>query len=127
MVKNCHIFIFFNLNFVVLPGGATVELQLCVRVIALIFFTHPGDKGEVLVVLHPERPGEQEVDKPAVFEGEAEVVAVAQPEGVGLDRGGFDDAVEVHPFTLVFLEDPGGDQLGAVLAAKPFSNLRQKK
>lgn len=113
------------LNLVVLVAGATVELQLRVRVITLVVLTHPGNKGEVLVVRQPERAREQEVDKVVVFEGEAEVVTVAQDEGVCLDRRGLDDAVEIHPLFVVLLEDPGGDQLGAVVAAVAFSNLKQ--
>lgn len=114
------------LSFVVLVCGATVELQLGVRVVTLVVLAHPGDEGEVLVVLNPERPREQEVHEAAVLEGEAEVVEVAQHEGVGLDRRGFDDAVEHHPVAVV-LEDAGGDQLGAVVAAVAFTDLRQKR
>lgn len=44
------------LSFVVLVGGATVELQLGVGVITLIVLAHPGDEGEVLGVLNPQRP-----------------------------------------------------------------------
>lgn len=114
------------LSFVVLVGGATVELQLGVGVITLIVLAHPGDEGEVLGVLNPQRPREQEVHEATVFEGEAEVVEVPQDEGVGLDRRGLDDAVENHPITVV-LEDAGGDQLGAVMAAVPLTNLRRKR
>lgn len=114
------------LSFVVLVCGATVELQLGVRVVTLVVLAHPGDEGEVLVVLNPERPREQEVHEAAVLKGEAEVVEVAQHEGVGLDCRGFDDAVEHHPVAVV-LEDAGGDQLGAVVAAVAFTDLRQKR
>ncbi len=74
------------LSFVVLVGSATVELQLGVGVVTLIVLAHPGDEGEVLGVLNPQRPREQEVHEAVVFEGEAEVVEVPQDEGVGLDR-----------------------------------------
>lgn len=114
------------LSFVVLVGSAAVELQFGVGVITLIVLAHPGDEGEVLGVLNPQRPWEQEVHKAAVFESKAEVVEVPQDEGVGLDRWGLYDAVKNHPITIV-LEDAGGDQLGAVVAAVPLSNLRQKK
>lgn len=117
---------YHHLSFVVLVCGATVELQLGVRVVTLVVLAHPGDEGEVLVVLNPERPREQEVHEAAVLEGEAEVVEVAQHEGVGLDRRGFDDAVEHHPVAVV-LEDAGGDQLGAVVAAVALTDLRQKR
>lgn len=114
------------LNFVVFVGSATVELQLGIRVITLIVFTHPGNKGEVFVVLHPECPREQEVHKATVFEGETEVVQVSKDKGVRLNRWGLNDAVENHPLSIV-LEDAGGYQLGAVMAAVPFTNLRQNR
>lgn len=113
------------LSFVVLVGGAAVELQLGVGVITLIVLAHPGDEGEVLGVLNPERPREQEVHEAAIFEGEAEVVEVPQDEGVGLDRRGLDDAVKHHPVAVV-LEDAGGDELGAVVAAVALTDLRRK-
>lgn len=114
------------LSFVVLVCSTTVELQLGVGVIALVVLAHPGDEGEVLGVLHAERPREQEVDEAAVFEGKAEVVEVSQDERVGLHSRGLDDAVENHPITVI-LEDAGGDQLGAVVAAVPFTNLKPKR
>lgn len=89
----------------------------------MIVLAHPGDEGEVLGVLHPERTGEQEVHKATVFEGKAEVVQVQQDEGIRLDRRGLNDAVKNHPIAMV-LEDSRGDQLGAVVAAVPFGNLR---
>lgn len=93
----------------------------------MVVLTHRGDEGEVLVVVLADRPGEQEVDVAVVFEGEAEVVVVALDEGVGLDRRGLDDAVEHHPLLLRDrLQDAGGDKLGAVMAAVPFSNLMQR-
>ena len=45
-----------HLSFVVLVGGATVELQLRIRVITQVVLAHPGDEGEVLVVLNPQCP-----------------------------------------------------------------------
>lgn len=114
-----------HLSLVVLVCSAAVELQLRVRVITLIVLAHPGDEGEVLGVLNSQRPREQEVHEAAIFEGEAEVVKVPQDERVGLDRRGLDDAVENHPITVV-LEDAGGDQLGAVMAAVSLTNLRRK-
>lgn len=89
----------------------------------MIVLAHPGDEGEVLGVLHAERTREQEVHKAAVLEGEAEVVEVQQHEGVRLHRRGLDDAVENHPIAIV-LEDSRGNQLGAVMATVPFTNLR---
>lgn len=115
-----------HLSFVELVCGATVELQLGVRVINMIVFAHPGDESEVLGVLNSQRPRKQEVHEAAVLEGEAEVVEVPQDEGVGLNRRGLDDAVENHPIAVI-LEDAGGDELGAVVAAVPLSNLRQKR
>lgn len=112
------------LSFVVLICGATVELQFGVGIVTLIILAHPGDEGEVLCVLQPQCPWEQEVDKFVVFEGKAEVVEVPQHEGIGLDGGGLNDAVENHPVTIV-LEDAGGDQLGAVVAAISLANLQR--
>lgn len=66
----------------------------------VIVLAHPGDEGVVLVVLQGNGPGEQEVDEAAVVKGEAKVVLVALDEGIGLDRRGFDDAVELHPLIL---------------------------
>ncbi len=114
------------LSFVVFVCGATVQLQFSVRVITLVVLAHPRDEGEVLGVLDPECPREQEVHEPAVFEGEAEVMEVPQDEGVGLNRRGLDDAVKNHPITVV-LEDAGGDQLGAVMAAVALTDLRRKR
>lgn len=130
--SNSGVFFFYEntvshhyLSFVVLVGGATVELQLRVGVITLIVLAHPGDEGEVLGVLHAERAREQEVHKVAVLEGEAKVVEVAQDEGVRLDRRGLDDAVEKIPFAVA-LEDASGDKLGAVMAAVTLANLKQQ-
>lgn len=114
------------LGFVVLVGSAAVELQLSVGVIILVVLTQPGDKGEVLGVLNAERPREQEVNKATIFEGEAKVVQVAQDEGIGLNGRGLNDAVKNHPVAVV-LEDAGGDQLGAVVAAVAFTNLRHRR
>ena len=47
---------------------------------------------------------------------------VAEDKGVGLDGRSLDDVVENHPVAVV-LEDAGGDQLGAVVAAVAFSDL----
>ena len=114
------------LSFVKPVVSATVELQLGVGVIGRVVLAHPGDEGEVLVVLHAECPREQEVDKLAVFEGEAEVVEVPQDERVGLNGRGLDDVVEDDPIAVI-LEDAGGDQLGAVMAAVTFTNLKRKR
>lgn len=114
------------LNFVVLVHIATVKLQLRVRVVTLVILTHPGDEGEVLRVLNPQSAREQEVHVAAVFEGEAEVVQVAQDEGVGLDRRCLDDAVENDPVSVV-LKDAGGDELGAIVAAVTLANLQWKR
>lgn len=114
------------LNLVVLVGIAAVELQLSVGVVTLIVLTHPGDEGEVLSVLNAERPREQEVHEAAIFEGEAEVVEVAQDERVGLDGRGLNDAVKIHPIAIV-LKDARGDELGAVMAAVALPNLRHKR
>lgn len=115
-----------DLDFVELVVAAAVELQLCVGVVAVVVLAHPRDKGEVLVVLRAQRPREEEVDEAAVLEGEAEVVEVAQHEGVGLHRRGLDDAVEHHPLAKV-LQDPGGDQLGAVVGPVAFPHLQEEE
>lgn len=90
----------------------------------MVVFAHPGDECEVLGVLHAERPREQEVDEAVVLEGEAEVVQVSQDERVGLHGRGLDDAVENDP-VIVVVEDAGGDELGAVVAAVAFTDLQQ--
>lgn len=114
------------LNFVVLVSRATVELQLGVREITRVFLANPGDEGEVLHVLKAERPREHEVDEAVVLEGEAEVVEVAIDKRVSLDGGGFDDVVENDQVAGI-LQDAGGDQLGAVMAAVSFTNLEGKR
>lgn len=115
-----------HLSLVVLVGAAAVELQLGVGVITLVVLAHPGDEGVVLGVLDPQRPREKEVHEAAVLEGEAEVVEVAQQKGVGLDRRGLDDAVEHDPVAVV-LQDPGGDELGAVVVAVALTDLRRTR
>lgn len=96
------------LSFVVLVGGATVELQLRIGEITQVVLAHPGDEGEVLGVLNPQRPWEQEVHMIPIFKSKAEVMKVPEDEWVGLDRRGLDDAVENHPVAVV-LEDAGGN------------------
>lgn len=74
-----------DLDFVELVATtAAVELQLGVGIVAPVVLAHPGDEGEVLVVLHAQCAREKEVDKAVVLKGKAEVVEVAQPKGVGL-------------------------------------------
>lgn len=115
---------FGHLSFVVLVGGAAVQLQLSVGIIAVVVLAHPGDDGEDPHVLRAQSPGEQEVHKLVVREGKAEVVQVGPDEGGRLHRRGLDDAVKDHPLVVV-LQDPRGDQLGAVVAAEAFPDLER--
>lgn len=100
-------------HFVVSVLQTTVQLQLCVGIVMVVVFTKPRHEGQVFVIWSIKCPREEEINKPILLEGVAEVVQVPGSKRHRLYRRRFDDALEHHPVPEV-LQDPRADEFCTV-------------
>ncbi|TNN76005.1 hypothetical protein EYF80_013768 [Liparis tanakae] len=82
----------------------------------VVVFAKTRHEGEVFIIRTVECPRKEEIDKPVLFEGVAEVMQVLGNKRRCLHRGRLDDALEHDPIAEV-LKDSRADEFRAVLAS----------